>query len=652
MLSLEHSRLSGGRAPPGRSGRDMRSMLTVTVAPDTVSSMSPAHRTERNGSVSAAPNLPSVVMFVLNPVTRDRRVLKEAASLARAGISVTIIGINLAKEPRPSREELQDGVTILRIPLSMAPDWWRPSTRYFIRLGDLARRRRMLVRHRLRRWWSAAQLGYERRRHRAGRWLSARRGTGMRLGLDPQHARRRIMVWRRHPQSARRRAMSHAALRLRRLRHRAAVRSARWRRLSTAFTLRQAARVRRFATQPSARRWAWHRARRRAAARVAALRPAIARWLRSVKAGLLFILCLPLQLVFTAWATVYLLLNQVTRGELDWALNTRRRWAQFASSAARAAPEAAVYHAHDFSALAAAVAARERHGGLVVYDSHELYVEAGSIGSRSPILKWAMREVERRMYRTVDHLISVNRLIAQELHRRYGPKATTLIHNCPPRWNPPAVAPDHLRQATGIPSDAPIALYQGGFSAVRGLRQMAEAITLSGLESVHLVFMGFGPMESELRAMRLDKRFGGRVWVVPAVEPDELDSWVASADVSLMTNQPTTLNEIVSTPNKLFESIAAGVPVVTSDFPERRRIILDDPAGPLGAVCDATDARSIARAIQEVLDRSPEEAQVLRRRCLEAAHRRWNWETEEHRLLSLYADLTGSAVFGMVRTVS
>jgi glycosyltransferase involved in cell wall biosynthesis len=58
-----------------------------------------------------------------------------------------------------------------------------------------------------------------------------------------------------------------------------------------------------------------------------------------------------------------------------------------------------------------------------------------------------------------------------------------------------------------------------------------------------------------------------------------------------MTNQPAGMNEVLSTPNKLFESIAAGVPVVTSDFPERRAIVLNPALGPLGAVCDPTDPR-------------------------------------------------------------
>jgi glycosyltransferase involved in cell wall biosynthesis len=106
-----------------------------------------------------------------------------------------------------------------------------------------------------------------------------------------------------------------------------------------------------------------------------------------------------------------------------------------------------------------------------------------------------------------------------------------------------------------------------------------------------------------------------------------------------MPNQPRTLNERYSTPNKLFESIAVGTPVVSSDFPERRRIVIDDPDGPLGAVCDPTRASELARALAGILDLDAAAADDLRRRCHRAATTRWNWEIESARLLELYRGL-------------
>jgi glycosyltransferase involved in cell wall biosynthesis len=108
-----------------------------------------------------------------------------------------------------------------------------------------------------------------------------------------------------------------------------------------------------------------------------------------------------------------------------------------------------------------------------------------------------------------------------------------------------------------------------------------------------------------------------------------------------MTFQAVSLNNRLSTPNKLFECLAAGVPVISSDFPDRRQIVLGDPAGPLGAVCRPDDVTDVARAIRSILDLPADERDALRARCLRAAHERWNWETESAKLVALYAELGG-----------
>ena len=198
-----------------------------------------------------------------------------------------------------------------------------------------------------------------------------------------------------------------------------------------------------------------------------------------------------------------------------------------------------------------------------------------------------------------------------------------------------------------LPPETPICLYHGAFSPHRGLEELAEALLVPGMEAVHAVYLGYGNLEGILREMARDPRYGGRLHVLEAVPPDVLPAWVASADVGVMAIQASTLNHRLSSPNKLFESIATGLPVVVSDFVEMRRIVLEDPDGPLGAVCDPADPASIAAAIRSILDLGPQERAALRARCLRAAHERWNWETESGRLVALYdslaLELAGSA---------
>jgi glycosyltransferase involved in cell wall biosynthesis len=112
----------------------------------------------------------------------------------------------------------------------------------------------------------------------------------------------------------------------------------------------------------------------------------------------------------------------------------------------------------------------------------------------------------------------------------------------------------------------------------------------------------------------------------------------------------TTLNHRLTTPNKLLEALAAGAPVVVSDTPGMGPIVLNDPDGPLGETCDPSDPSSIGVAIRRILELDSNEYLSLRRRCLRAAHGRWNWETEAEKLLALYADLARDLESGADRS--
>jgi glycosyltransferase involved in cell wall biosynthesis len=147
-------------------------------------------------------------------------------------------------------------------------------------------------------------------------------------------------------------------------------------------------------------------------------------------------------------------------------------------------------------------------------------------------------------------------------------------------------------------------------------------------------------------ALAADPRTAGRVHVLDAVNPSVVVDTVAGADVAVMAIEGTTRNHLLSTPNKLFEALAAGVPVVVSDFPGMRRIVLGNPDGPLGAVCDPASSSSVAAAIREILDQAPDQITAMRSRCRRAADTRWNWETEATGLLALYAELGAEAERG------
>ncbi len=348
---------------------------------------------------------------------------------------------------------------------------------------------------------------------------------------------------------------------------------------------------------------------------------------------------LPWWMVKTVVAGGSYLLHVTSRGHATWMVNGRSRWWAWGRAVLAEVGPADVYHGHDLPGLGLAVAARRRHGGRLVYDSHDLFVEAGANATRPAPVRRLIRILERRWYRQADLLITVNEALAEQLNRRYGSKQTAVVHNCVPRWDPSKVVGDPLRTRAGIPAATPVVLYHGGFTANRGLGHLMRSFLEPGLEVCHLILLGYGPMQDELQRLASSDRYSGRIHVLAAVAPEDLDANVACADVAAMVNQPSSLNELLSTPNKLFESIAAGIPIVTSDFPMRRQIVLDDPRGPLGAVCDPTDPKSIAAAIRQLLEASASDREQMRERCLQAAREQWNWEREAASLVSAYRAL-------------
>ena len=91
-------------------------------------------------------------------------------------------------------------------------------------------------------------------------------------------------------------------------------------------------------------------------------------------------------------------------------------------------------------------------------------------------------------------------------------------------------------------------------------------------------------------------------------------------------------------PNKLFEYMAAGLPVIASDFPAWRRIV--DGAG-CGFCVNPTDSEAVRDVCQYLLDH-PEKGQEMGRNGYQAVQKRYNWNIEERKLLALYENILGS----------
>ena len=307
-----------------------------------------------------------------------------------------------------------------------------------------------------------------------------------------------------------------------------------------------------------------------------------------------------------------------------WPLAVRGWW----RTLRRDLPPADLYHACGILAIPVALdlgAAARRAGraGRVVYDVIDVILESNNYAHvPRPLLAWYRRR-ERRWVRRADAIVTVNEPIAAHLALAWRLAAPpTVLLNCQPRWTPPEPHPDLIRAAAGIPAERRIVLFLGRLGRERGLDEAAEAVLR--LDDVALVLIGFGPWAERLRERDRDPRYAGRHVTLPPVHPDDVPAWTASADVSIVAVPAGSLNQRLSTPNKLWESLTAGTPVVVGRDLEVMRSILEADA--LGAVADPADPEDLARALASVLDQGPDERAAMRARCLAVTHDRYSWE--------------------------
>jgi glycosyltransferase involved in cell wall biosynthesis len=286
--------------------------------------------------------------------------------------------------------------------------------------------------------------------------------------------------------------------------------------------------------------------------------------------------------------------------------------------------------------VAHAIAERATPRPPVVYDARDIYMDAGNLASTRGLLRAVVGRAERRWARRADRVITVNQPYADVMAERFGVPTPLVIMNCSYRYTPSAPRARRFHERLGLTAEWRVVLYQGGFSPGRGIEQLFEAIT--SIDDAVLVLMGYGYEEAIYRERAADSRLAGRVHILPAVRPDELLDWVAATDVVAMPIQPTTLNHRLTTPNKLFEAMAAGIPVVASDLPGMAPIVRETGCG---LVVDPTDPAAIAAACREILDGGTESVLAWRTRALAAAHATYNWENQAEHLFEEYSRLTG-----------
>lgn len=327
-----------------------------------------------------------------------------------------------------------------------------------------------------------------------------------------------------------------------------------------------------------------------------------------------------------------------------WPIHVRAWW----RTLRRELPPADLYHAFGILTLPVALdlardARRAGRRGIVVYDVIDAILDSNNYQGVPARVLERYRGREAGWVRRVAAVVTVNEALADHCRRRWPfRERPTVLLNCQPRWTPPAVRPDLIREAAGLPAERRIVLFLGKLGRQRGLEMAAEAVVR--LRDAALVMLGASVNRqwgAALAEQSREGRFTGRHVVLPPVHPDDVRIWAASADASIIAVPANSLNQRLSTPNKFWESLAAGTPVVIGRDLEVMRAIVE--ADGLGAIADPDDPDDLARALRDVLEQAPGDYAAMRLRCFAVTRDRYNWETAVEPYLALITRLVRDA---------
>ena len=291
-------------------------------------------------------------------------------------------------------------------------------------------------------------------------------------------------------------------------------------------------------------------------------------------------------------------------------------------SAAASGLDARHFHASDLYVLQAmASAARSAPSGPATYsyDARECYPHVASTVGR-PWISWYWRWKEQRLVKGAAFIFTVSDSIAEHMANAYDIRRPSVVMNVPESRS--FVPSEYLREHVGLAPglSTPIILHLGQMRPDQGCEILVDSMRF--VETAHLIFLGSGALQTVLATQAASLGLSDRIHFLPPVTPDQVLSATSGATVGVTLLQGTCLNHEYALPNKLFEYVTAGVPVLASSLTELERMIA---ATNIGLTVDETDAQSVGTALQKMVTDTA--AQKQWQKGAQSARETFNWES-------------------------
>jgi glycosyltransferase involved in cell wall biosynthesis len=261
----------------------------------------------------------------------------------------------------------------------------------------------------------------------------------------------------------------------------------------------------------------------------------------------------------------------------------------------------------------------------LIYDSHEYFTEVPELVNRKRVQKiW--KSIECWIFPKLKNVITVNDSIADLYENEYGIRPK-VVRNIPLSRK---LIKSKTREELGLPTDKFILILQGsGINIDRGTEEMVEAMQY--IHKAILLIVGGGDVIGILKRKVDELSIHDKVIFKPKQLYQDLMQYTANADIGLTLDKDTNLNYRFSLPNKLFDYIHAGIPVLASPLPEINKII--DHYN-IGDFIPSHDPKQIAQKVNEIIENK--EIIAVWKKNIKFAIQDLSWETEEHMLKQVY----------------
>jgi glycosyltransferase involved in cell wall biosynthesis len=261
----------------------------------------------------------------------------------------------------------------------------------------------------------------------------------------------------------------------------------------------------------------------------------------------------------------------------------------------------------------------------LVYDTHEYFTEVPELVSR-PKVQAIWEKIEAFIFPKLDQIYTVNASIANRYETKYG-KKLSVVRNISPRWKHENLK---SKSALGIPENKFILIFQGaGINIERGAEEAVQAMQY--LDDCVLLFVGDGDVIPALKTLVATLNLTQKVLFIGKKPYAEMMQFTYYSDLGLTLDKDTNINYRFSLPNKVFDYLHTGTPILASDLIEVRKIVLENEIGALITSHNPLDLANDIRKIKENV------AQLSRWRanCVTASEH-LSWENETKILAQIY----------------